>query len=61
MVTPDGLDGAWGWIYYKNPKAEFAAVDHDETACLHPLPAKAGRMCTGGRVSQFKRCTRFKI
>jgi acyl carrier protein len=48
MVTPDGLDGAWGWIYYKNPKAEFAAVDHDETARLHPLPAK-GREDVYGR------------
>ena len=64
MITPDWLDGAWGWIYNKNPKADLlpSITTRPLAPSLGTLLAKAGRdVYGGGRVSQFKRRTRFKI
>ena len=45
MITPDWLDGAWGWIYNKNPKADVlpSTTTRPLAPSLGTLLAKAGR------------------
>jgi acyl carrier protein len=46
MVTPDWLDGAWGWIYNKNPKA--GVLPSTTTRPLAPSWQRLVGTCTGG-------------